>query len=93
MRSLGITEAAERLTEGEEFLVELALGGKYVVPCFIFLSMWLLVRYLSWRLLTFGCSSRTSSDVGYELGWREEKAKEDFKKHFLEEAKFIIGAQ
>jgi hypothetical protein len=44
-------------------------------------------------LLTYGFSSRTSSDIGHELGWREEKMAADFKKTFLEEAKVIVAAQ
>jgi hypothetical protein len=31
--------------------------------------------------------------VSHELGWREEKTAEDFKKHFLEEAKIIVAGQ
>lgn len=38
-------------------------------------------------------SSRTQSDVGHELGWREEKTAENFKDHFLELAKTIVATQ
>ncbi|TVY45303.1 Uncharacterized protein LOCC1_G003149 [Lachnellula occidentalis] len=43
--------------------------------------------------LCFASNSRTSSDVSHELGWREEKTEQDFKKHFLEEARLVVAAQ
>jgi hypothetical protein len=41
-------------------------------------------------VLTFP-SSRTSSVLRRELGWKPEKTGQDFKNTFLEEAKVILG--
>ncbi|TVY81847.1 Uncharacterized protein LSUE1_G002374 [Lachnellula suecica] len=40
--------------------------------------------------LGLASNSRTSSDIAHELGWREEKTEEDFKKSFSEEAKLVV---
>jgi hypothetical protein len=39
------------------------------------------------------CSSRTVSEVSKELGWKPQKTDEDFREHFLEEAKLIVAAE
>lgn len=35
-------------------------------------------------------SSRTDSDVGKAFGWKPVHTEQDFKDHFLEEAKIIV---
>jgi len=37
-------------------------------------------------------SSRTTSVVSRELGWKPQKTDEDFRKHFLEEAGLVVAA-
>ncbi|KAF8850555.1 NAD(P)-binding protein [Acephala macrosclerotiorum] len=40
--------------------------------------------------LGFTSNSRTTSDLARELGWKPVKTEQDFKSHFLEEAKLIL---
>lgn len=40
--------------------------------------------------LGFASNSRTRSDIGISMGWTPVKKEEDFKKHFLEEAKLVV---
>ncbi|TVY56105.1 Uncharacterized protein LCER1_G001958 [Lachnellula cervina] len=65
VKSISLSEAAEKWWGGSELIVELA----------------------------FASNSRTSSDVSHELGWREEKTEQDFKNHFIEEARLVVASQ
>ncbi|KAL5318042.1 hypothetical protein ACEPPN_015146 [Leptodophora sp. 'Broadleaf-Isolate-01'] len=40
--------------------------------------------------LAFASNSRTVSDIGFSLGWKPVKTEDDFKAHFVEEAKLVV---
>lgn len=54
------------------------------------------LAFLQSKQIVFVCStkliersSRTLSDLGRELGWKPDKSGQDFKNHFLDEARLV----
>ena len=82
VKQVSLEDIAGQLFAGDMLLAEVGFASKWVISWF-FVDSTLLMRLPS---------SRTKSDLARELGWKPVKTEQDFKNHFLAEAKLILEA-
>ena len=69
------------------------MGGRRYVDCGVGICFEVSLAISCWRKThdtDIKSSSRTVSDIGFSMGWKPVKTDQDFKMHFLEEARLVV---